>query len=194
MQPDLLYTPAEYLALDAGSERKFEFVDGHVYAMAGAEPEHNQLVTNAVTELNNRLRPRGCRVAASDQRVQAGARYVYPDVVVVCDAPVYTDERPRSLVNPGLLVEVSSSSTVQKDRGWKLDTYLGLSSLQEYWIVASEEVWVLQYVRTEPAGTSHGEAGVEAWTLRILSGLDVAVASASFDVEIPIRDLYALVF
>lgn len=77
-------------------------------ALDGASPERNLVKDNIRTELHQKLRTRGCRSMTSDQRVNVGRRYVYPDVVALCGDPTYTDENPPSLTNPELLVEVTS--------------------------------------------------------------------------------------
>ncbi len=80
------YTVDEYLKLDAEAEHeRYELQHGSVIPMAGAEPEHNQVKDNVVSELRRRLQPRGCWVMTSDQRVRVSFGYVYPDVVVACD-------------------------------------------------------------------------------------------------------------
>jgi Uma2 family endonuclease len=40
------FTVTEYLALEQASDRKHEFVDGAIVAMAGARPAHNALASN----------------------------------------------------------------------------------------------------------------------------------------------------
>ncbi len=183
MQTVTYYTAEEYLTLDAEAEEgvRYEYWDGHVVAMAGAEPEHNVLKGNIARELGNRLIKRGCRVMSSDQRVQVGSRYVYPDVVVACK-PNYASTRPRTLLNPELLVEVTSTSTAGTDRGSKLAAYTELDSLQEYWIAESNRVLLTQFVRHE--------AG---WLLHNYTHRDAILRSAHFGLEIPVEAFYALV-
>jgi Uma2 family endonuclease len=87
-------TIEEYLELDAEAhDERYEFQNGSVIPMAGAEPEHNQIKDNVSSELRSRLQPKGCWVMTSDQRVRVSFGYVYPDVVVACD-PTY--DRIRS--------------------------------------------------------------------------------------------------
>lgn len=183
MQTATYYTAEEYLVLDAEAEEglRYEYWDGHIVAMAGAEPEHNVLKDNIARELGNRLLKRGCRVMTSDQRVQVGSRYVYPDVVVTCN-PTYAATRPRTLLNPELLVEVTSPSTAGTDWSSKLAAYTELESLHEYWVAESSRVLLTQYVRHE--------AG---WLLHIYTHRDAMLRSAHFDLEISAEAFYALV-
>jgi|SRR5690606_2530278 Uma2 family endonuclease len=96
----------DYLLMEEHSETKHEYWDGYVVDMAGAPWGHVRLTARLVTLLNIQLK--GCRAVSSDLRVRIGTRYAYPDVVVVCGEPRLTDELPESLLNPTLLVEVTS--------------------------------------------------------------------------------------
>jgi Uma2 family endonuclease len=173
----------DYLELDATTDDvRFEYDDGRVYALAGAQPEHVQIVTNLVTALHTTLRERGCRVLATDQRVQVGEKFYYPDVGVVCDSPEYGDDNPPSLRNPNLLVEVTSPSTARRDHEAKLDAYTRIGSLGEYWIVSSDRPLLLQHVRRG-----------EEWVIRIFRGRDASVHCDAFDVDVALTDVYDLV-
>ena len=186
----LTYTREEYLELDEHTRdpKKYEFDGQHVYAMAGAQIEHSRIAGNIVRELGNQLIPEGCDVLQSDQRVRIQRKglikYTYPDVVALCDEPELSEnENPPSLLNSALVVEVTSESTAPRDVGWKLDAYLALETLQEYWVAATDEARLVQYVRAE-----------YDWRLRIASDLDESVESAAFDAAIPLADIYRRVF
>ncbi len=57
MPPESYVSLAAYLALDADADVKHEYWDGRVVAMAGAEPEHNQLTANLATGSSHRRGP-----------------------------------------------------------------------------------------------------------------------------------------
>jgi Uma2 family endonuclease len=135
MQPEPSLSVEEYLSLEAIAGTKHEYWGGQRFAMAGADLVHNQLTSNLVIALGTRLHPRGCRVLVSDQRVQVGLRYFYPDVVVVCQVPDLVPPRPTSLRNPELVVEILSESIASLDHHVKLYAYLQVESLKEYWMV-----------------------------------------------------------
>lgn len=176
------YSVDEYLDLDAEAEdERYEFQNGSVIPVAGAEPEHNQIKDNISRELGNRLLERGCFVMTSDQRVRVSFGYVYPDVVVACD-PTYEDTRPQTLQNPELIVEVTSDSTQARDHSDKLAAYTDLDSLQEYWVVDPEKPLLTQYTRD-----------ADGWRYRAYTALSDTVESKTFDLEVSLRDLYALV-
>ncbi len=77
------YTPEEYLALERKAETKSEYVNGEIYAMAGASREHNYIAGDLFGELRTQLQGRGCALFMSDMRVCVSATglYTYPDVV-----------------------------------------------------------------------------------------------------------------
>jgi Uma2 family endonuclease len=174
----------EYLTLDTETdEGRYEYLDGRVWLLAGASPDHNLVKDNIRSELHPELSPRGCRSFTSDQRVKISeTRYVYPDVVVLCGEPEYTDESPPSLVNPELLVEVTSDSTSDRDHQEKLEAYLNLESLREYWIASPSRALVTQYVRRD-----------DEWVVRSVADRDARLRCDALDVELPLDAIYALV-
>jgi Uma2 family endonuclease len=156
--PDYAYiTAEEYLQLEEQSDIKHEYIDGYVYAMAGASDAHVTLAGNLFALLRNHLRGSGCRVYIADMkaRIESKNCYYYPDVMVTCD------RRDRETLNhkqfPCLIVEVLSNSTEAFDRGDKFIDYQQLDSLQEYVLINTkgqrvecfrrneEGFWVLQY-------------------------------------------------
>jgi Uma2 family endonuclease len=134
-------TEAEYLALEAVGDNKHEFANGVVTAMAGAMPVHNALCVRLSAALLALCGGRDCIVLSSDQRVHVPATglYAYPDVSVACGERRYEDDKPPSLLNPVVLVEVTSDSTEDYDRGKKFLHYQGIESLREYMVVSHRE-------------------------------------------------------
>jgi Uma2 family endonuclease len=126
----------EYLASEPSSPVKREYVQGRVYALAGASDRHVRLVTNVVGLLWLSARGTGCRVYASDMKLRVGPdRFYYPDVMVVCD-PGDTD--PYYKTRPCFLVEVLSPPTEATDRREKLVAYQEIPTLRGYLLLDSE--------------------------------------------------------
>ena len=150
--------------------------------MASASEAHNLITSNLVAGLHARLTPKGCRVVSSDLRVSIGTRYTYPDVIAYCQDPAFTGDKPDTLTNPSLLIEVISSSTADRDRSDKLAAYLEIESLREYWIIEQDRALVYQYVRDR-----------ETWTIRFVRGLEATLRSDSFEIALPMADVYAFV-
>jgi Uma2 family endonuclease len=181
------FTEAEYLALERASERKHEFVGGAIVAMAGARPPHNILAANITSALVNLGRNAGCVAMTSDQRVHVPATglYAYPDVTVACGERSYDANDPPSLLNPTLLVEVTSESTEDYDRGSKFLHYQAIASLEEYVIVSHRERRVDHFKRL-PAGqwlaTTYSAGGMmQLAALGGAIGVDDIYSGVSFD-------------
>jgi Uma2 family endonuclease len=176
------YTPEEYLSMEREAPYKSEYLDGHIYAMAGASMEHNTISANVARLVGNSFVGRPCRVFSSDMRVQVQDRdlfYTYPDVVAVCGAPILADTQMDTLTNPTVLFEVLSPSTEGYDRGRKFELYRKIESLHEYVLVAQDRAFVEHFVRRG-----------SKWELSDISGLDDALRMESIQCELALRDIY----
>jgi Uma2 family endonuclease len=76
-------TEREYLDREAQAAERHEYVDGIVYAMAGAGERHNRIAGNVFVTLRLAARATPCGVYVSDMklRVAHAAAYYYPDVM-----------------------------------------------------------------------------------------------------------------
>jgi Uma2 family endonuclease len=141
------YTQSDYLALEASSNVKHEYLDGQIYGMAGGTPEHAALAAAVIGMLFGQLRVGRCRAHDADLRVRVPETGLttYPDVTVVCGPRALDTEDPHAVTNPTVLVEVLSRSTEEYERGDKFEHYQRLASLQEYVLVSHRarelEVW-----------------------------------------------------
>ncbi len=124
-------TGEEFLAWEAVQPEKHDFIDGQVYAMAGAEDGHVMAAGNVYMALRQHLVGSPCRTYIADTKVQAqqGDQFFYPDVLVTCSA----NDRTSKLVKrePTLIIEVLSPSTAAYDRGEKFVHYRSIASLKE---------------------------------------------------------------
>ncbi len=147
-------TYAEYVASEAASPVKREFIRGQVYAMAGGTPEHGALAAAVMGELRTALRGKPCRVFSFDLRVRIldTQMATYPDATVVCGKLETAPDDPNAAINPKLLVEVLSEATEAYDRGAKAAHYRRIPSLQEYVLVAQDEPRIEVYRRTDDGG------------------------------------------
>ena len=136
----LHYSYEQYVALEDESSIRHEYLDGEIYAMAGGSPDHAALAATVIRLLGNRL-PRGCRVFTSDLRVRIPGTGLstYPDGAVICGRTARATDDPLAVVNPVLLVEVTSNSTEDYDRGEKLRHFKQLASLREVLLVSHRE-------------------------------------------------------
>lgn len=132
---------AEYLALEAQSPLKHEYVAGGIYAMTGASLRHNVIALNIAALLRAHLRGSPCRTFMSDAKLRVNKlnSYYYPDVMVTCD-PRHQNITPGDTVieTPRLVIEILSNSTEATDRREKLLAYRSLPSMLEYVLVSQE--------------------------------------------------------
>lgn len=142
-------SPEEYLESEKFSEIKHEYIDGQVYAMAGASDAHVTVSMNVSMLLRNHLRGSDYRVYMLDMKAQIDIinRYFYPDVMVTCDPPDRESEYFKS--HPCLIIEVLSESTEGYDRGKKFASYRHLESLQEYVLISPDRMSVESFRRNE---------------------------------------------
>jgi Uma2 family endonuclease len=128
---------ADYLRLEGESPLKLEYADGEIYAMAGGTPDHAALAMQLVRLLANVL-PRECRVFSSDLKVRVRATDLaaYPDLSIVCGGIERADDDPNAITNPRFIVEVTSPSTEEYDRGDKLSQYKQCASLQAVLLIS----------------------------------------------------------
>jgi Uma2 family endonuclease len=172
----LHYTYAEYLRLEDQSPTRHEYLDGEIYAMAGGSPDHAAL-TGAVIGLLRATMPPGCRVFTSDLRVRivASGLSTYPDAAIICGETIRAPDDALAVVNPILLVEVTSPSTEDYDRGEKLRHYQQLPNLAEVLIVSHREPWLTLVRREDQRWTSVEARAGESLTLTSVGGARLGV-------------------
>jgi Uma2 family endonuclease len=194
--PKKHYTPEEYLELEEKASYKSEYFDGQIYpmgdfegdtpeAMAGAKPAHNAIRENLSGELHIHFKKnKGCRSYSSDQRVfiPSTELYSYPDLVVVCGKPEFSDSQTSSLTNPVLIVEVLSQSTANYDRGEKFELYRAIPTFREYLLVDSRRIWVELWRKSEQG----------IWSLMFESkSLESVVHLETIQADLLVADLYS---
>ncbi len=167
-------TAAEYLTWEAGQAERHEYIDGEVFAMAGAEDRHVTVAGNLYMALRQHLSGTPCRTYMSDMKVHVASanQYFYPDVVVTCSASDQANALVKS--EPTLIVEVLSAGTAAYDRGLKFAYYRALPSLQEYLLVD-----------LDARSTDCYRKGADGlWVLHpFASGEAVALASVSMEIS-----------
>ena len=134
--PNRMLTLGEYLAFERASPVRHEYVGGEVYAMVGASRRHHDVVGNIYTRLRIAATGGPCRVYFEGVPLRLGDDIYYPDLIVTCSK---SDTDTHMVLQPCLLVEVTSPTTARSDRTDKLEAYRGIESLQCYLIV--EQAW-----------------------------------------------------
>ncbi len=183
LQPEPFLSLEDWLEGErAVLEGRSEYLDGEVFAMAGASLEHNTIVSNLNRELSIQFKGRPCRVYANDMKVliRSANAGKYPDLIAHCGEPELLDDRRDVLLNPGLIVEVLSDSTETYDRGDKFALYRQIPSLREYLLVSQDQVRVELYRRSEDG----------RWTLTEYAGLEDRIPLESLDCSLAMAEIY----
>lgn len=174
------WTVEEYLAYEAETGMKHEYIDGEIYAFSASTEKHSLIATYASAELGYKLRGKSCRVYNSDMRVKiTDIKYVYPDFSAVCGEAQFADDKRTMLINPTLVAEVISPSSANYDKGEKADFYRSLPSVQAYLLLDQERVHAQFYIRQE-----------SAWQLQEYSGLDAIIPLEALGISLPLSEAY----
>ena len=178
---------ADYLIGEELPGPRHEYVDGQIFAMAGATKTHGTIALNIGVALRAQLRGTPCRAWVADMKVSvATARsYYYPDVVATCAEEDLRLDSPQNFVTaPKLIVEVLSPSTEKTDRREKWLAYRQLDSLQEYILVDQERQWVEVFRRAETGWMQEIATAGESIGLSSL-GISLALTDIYEDAAVP---------
>lgn len=127
----------EYLAGEKIADIKHEYIDGEVFAMAGASASHNRISLNVARKFGNHLENKPCQPYISDMKVKVGSKYFYPDVLVDCSGLA---DDSHVTETPTLIIEVLSKSTRRMDETTKRIAYTQINSLLEYVLIEQDFV------------------------------------------------------
>ncbi len=180
--PKKLFSPEEYLELERQADYKSEYLDGEIFAMAGASEPHILIESNVIRELGNQLLDKPCQVYTSNIKIDLSryGMYSYPDAAVVCGEPVFHDKHKDNLINPLVIVEVLSDSTRNYDRGEKFFRYRKLKTFKEYLLIAQHTPHVEHFVKQEN----------NRWLLTEYDNLLDNIYLPSLDITIGVSSIY----
>jgi Uma2 family endonuclease len=172
-------TVEEYFQLEENDpDTCYEYIDGHVYAMAGGTANHDTIKSNMQRILWNLLRGSKCRVYSSDMKVYISeTRYFHPDVIVTCDRGTV-----QAIQFPRLVVEVLSPTTKLRDRTWKLKNYRTHPTIEEYVLADSQSCKIEIYHKENNKWIYEAFENTDEITLNSL-GVHFPLADAYTDVE-----------
>jgi Uma2 family endonuclease len=168
-------TVADYLQSELTSETKHEYLEGQLYAMAGASKNHQRIISNLVRAFSGHLRNTPCDTFTSDIKVRIGdLAFFYPDIIVACedntDNNYYTE-------SPVIIVEVLSKSTRRKDETTKRRLYQTMPSLQEYVLIEQDIVDIEICRRSQSWQSEHYFMGDE-------------ITFAAIDLTMSVNEIY----
>jgi Uma2 family endonuclease len=173
--------PERYLEIERSAEIRSEYLNGEMFAMAGATARHNTIVNAIGRALYPRIKNK-CKYFTTDMRllIPATGLYTYPDLLVVCGQVVFAGDREDTVTNPGCIVEVLSDSTADYDRGRKFEHYRSIPSLADYLTVAQDRFHVEHYNRNSDG----------SWSLRDYNTLNDVIQIAAIEAELTLTDIY----
>ena len=173
-------TVEEYLAFDEASDIRNEYIDGAIIPMTGGTNNHSAIIAYTIAALVNLLVDSNCSVRSSDMRVQIdGERYVYPDISVVCGEPRFADDNEVILLNPTVVVEVTSPESLTRDHVDKVAHYGAVPSIQGYLILDQRRVFAEWYTRAE-----------DGWHLRQYDDLSDEIPLETLDCSLSLAAVY----
>ena len=175
-------TVEEYFHLEENDpDTRYEYIDGHVYAMAGGTANHDTIKSHLQRILWSLLRGGLCRVYSSDMKVFISeTRYFHPDVIVTCDPG--DRGTVQAIQSPRLVVEVLSPSTELTDRTWKLQNYRTHPTIEEYMLVDAKSLKIEIYHKEKNKWMYDAFENHEEITLNSL-GVHFPLLDAYLDVE-----------
>ncbi|HVS76780.1 MAG TPA: Uma2 family endonuclease, partial [Steroidobacteraceae bacterium] len=174
-----LMTVEQYFELEETAALRHEYINGVLYAMAGATVAHNRITFQLATALSSRLGGGACRVFLNDLklRLELGGDeiFYYPDVMVACDP---ADWGRNFIRNPRLVAEVLSPSTQHIDCREKALNYHRAGSIEEYLVISQTERRVLVHRRAD------------RWQLDTVCAAEATIELRSLGMSIPVAEIY----
>ena len=134
----------DYLEMENASSEKHEYYKGEVFAMSGAKMPHNEISSNLMTTLGQKLKGKKCKPYSSDVRIhiKSNTLFTYPDISVICGETVTLNNDDYNVLNPIVIIEILSPSTKNYDRGEKFKLYRDIPTLKEYILADSESIHI----------------------------------------------------
>lgn len=180
IQTKELMSVEEYFEWELRQEERYEYIDGELIEMPGVSDEHGQITMNIIYGFFSgldfsryALRPEGMRVQISP------TRYVYPDLSIIRGDPVFRDASKYNLMNPCFVLEVTSPSSIARDRSDKLGYYFSVPSIEACLIVDQHRLYAELYTR-----------GDSDWRRQAFSEPADVITLAGLECELPLEQAY----
>ncbi|PYS90574.1 MAG: hypothetical protein DMF62_04510 [Acidobacteria bacterium] len=177
-------TVDDYLASERQSGAKNEFVNGKVIGRSGSNRWHNLIVSNVAIGIGSRLHGHKCEIYIANIRVKLENNSIcYPDVAIVNGEPGFTDNRLDLLLNPTVIVEVTSNDMHASAKTTKLESFLAMSSIKECMMIREDEMRIEHYSKQNP----------KQWLYKIYNERDDVISLDSINCKISLQEIYSQV-
>jgi Uma2 family endonuclease len=182
LQSNLYITEEDYLKMERISPFKNEYYRGQIYAMAGATYRHSKIISNIVNQIIPKIKSSGCRAFFSDLRIHVPNPpfYAYPDIVILCSKPKFSDSSEDTIENPSVIIEVLSKSTENYDKSVKFGLYRFNRSFKEYILIHQDKPKVECFKKMDDFNWLQGE----------ITGLSQKFELNSLNIEIALEEIY----
>jgi len=108
--------------------------------------------------------------------------YRYPDASAVCGEVQFKHIKGHdAIVNPVLVVEVTSPSTIGRDEGEKFVAYQAVPTLRDYLLISQDGPRVTHYARRDDG---------RSWERRDVTDPDATLDLESIGCALKMRDIY----
>lgn len=185
-QPKAL-TFLEFLEKEQTSAVKHEYHKGKTIEMPGGSQRHSEITLRIGTFLTlcTMRKTEEYHTYSSDIAIYMPPidRSVYADGSVVEGKPLSIDGKKLTIVNPKLIIEVASPSTMDYDRNDKFKNYRLLPAFREYLLVSQNEPTIEKYYLKDI------KKGI--WLYQQFSGLDASVRLQSIGCTLRLKDIYS---
>ena len=177
-------TVDDYLTSERQSGSKNEFVNGKVIGRSGSNRWHNLIVSNVAIGIGSRLHGHKCEIYIANIRVKLENNSIcYPDVAIVNGEPSFTDNRLDLLLNPTVIVEVTSNDMHASAKTTKLESFLAMSSIKECMMIREDEMRIEHYSKQNP----------KQWLYKIYNERDDVISLDSINCKISLQEIYSQV-
>lgn len=175
-------TPEEYLEWERKEPWHHEYIDGEVITMSFAAPQHAEIQMNLYLAAGTYLKGKKCKMMPAGMKtfIAAGTAYLIPDATIYCQETEMQDEHNDVALNPTVIFEVLSPSTMNYDLTRKLMYYMQLPSLREYITIDSTDMGAQMRWREEKGLWQYEEVSLPESKLLI----------RSIDFEMSLEELY----
>lgn len=156
---------------------RWELLDGEAALTAPQSERHQTAIANLPAGLRRIAKDRGCKALPGLGLLNEdiGDYAPIPDVVVRC-GPALDGGYAK---DPVLVAEVLSPSTINDDRGRRIDFYRGIASLRTILIVYQDEVRVEAWRREDGA-----------WRRSVVTGLAGSIEIPDLGSELRLAEIY----
>lgn len=180
IQTKELMSVEEYFEWELRQEERYEYIDGELIEMTGVSDSHSQITINIILTLGNAVDLSRYALRTESMRVQISpTRYVYPDLSIIRGNPAFREGSKYNLLNPCFVLEVTSPSSMARDRSDKLGYYFTVPSIEYCLIVDQHRICAELYTR-----------GDSDWQRQEFSEPTDVIPLALMQCEIPLNQIY----